>query len=104
MGKGNVVVEVYDSNKSFFKAPVASKTIKADKQSVEVSFDLAEGEYAVAVYQDLNENKVLDKGWFSIPKEPYGLSNNFRPRFSAPTYDDCKFKAVGKTAITVLLK
>jgi uncharacterized protein (DUF2141 family) len=68
------------------------------------SFDLSEGECAVAVYQDLNENNVLDKGWFSIPKEPYGLSNNFRPTFSAPTFDDCKFKLTGQTIITITLK
>ena len=103
-GKGNIVVSVYDSAKNFFKKPVASQTVKADSTTLNFSFDLPEGIYAVAVYQDINENNKLDKGWFNIPKEPYGLSNNFRPKFSAPTFDDCKFKITQQTIITITLK
>lgn len=32
------------------------------------------GKIAVSAYQDLNDNGVLDKGWFGIPKEPVGVS------------------------------
>ena len=104
VGKGNIVVEVYNNKETFFKKPFTSKTVKANNQSLEFSFDLSGGEYAVAVYQDINENKLLDKGWFNIPKEPYGLSNNFRPRFSAPIFDDCKFKLTQQALITITLK
>ncbi|MEO8852257.1 MAG: DUF2141 domain-containing protein [Ginsengibacter sp.] len=104
VGKGNIVVEVYDNKETFFKKPITSKTVKASSQSLEFSFDLPRGDYAVAVYQDKNENRLLDKGWFNIPKEPYGLSNNFRPGFSAPTFDDCKFKLNQQSTITITLK
>jgi len=104
VGKGNIVVEIYDNDKDFFKKPIAAKTVKATSQSLDFSFDIPEGIYAVAVYQDINENKELDKGWFNIPTEPYGLSNNYRPRFSAPTFDDCKFKVAQQTTITITLK
>lgn len=104
VGKGNIVVEIYNNREKFFKKPLVTKTIKASSQSLEFSFDLPEGDYAVAIYQDKNENKLLDKGWFNIPKEPYGLSNNFRPRFSAPTFDDCKFKLTEQATITITLK
>ena len=83
VGKGNIVVEIYNNRENFLNKPFVAKTIKASSQSSEFSFDLPEGDYAVAIYQDKNENKLLDKGRFNIPKEPYGLSNNFRPRFSA---------------------
>ena len=102
--KGNVVVEIYDNDKDFFKKPMVTKTVKASNQSLDFSFDITEGIYAVGVYQDINENKKLDKGWFNIPKEPYGLSNNYRPRFSAPVFNDCKFKVVQAMTVTILLK
>lgn len=104
VGKGTVVVEIYDNDQNFFKLPITTKTVNATNQSLDFSFDIPEGMYAVAVYQDINENKKLDKGWFSIPKEPYGLSNNYRPHFSAPTFNDCKFKMTQQTSITILLK
>ena len=104
VGKGSIVVEIYDNNRDFFKKPIAAKKVKATNQSLDFSFDLAEGIYAIAVYQDINENNELDKGWFNIPKEPYGLSNNYRPRFSAPTFDDCKLKVTQQTNITITLK
>jgi uncharacterized protein (DUF2141 family) len=97
-------LNLYDTKETFFKKPLSSKTVKASNQSLEFSFDLSEGEYAVAVYQDINENKLLDKGLFSIPKEPFGLSNNFRPSFSAPTFNDCNFKLAQQATITITIK
>ncbi len=104
VGKGSIVVEIYDNSKDFFKKSIAAKTVKATNQSLDFSFDISEGIYAVAVYQDINDNKELDKGWFSIPKEPYGLSNNYRPRFSAPTFEDCRFQVSQELTITIILK
>ncbi|CAH0994075.1 hypothetical protein EMA8858_00182 [Emticicia aquatica] len=52
--------------------------------------DIPTGEYALAVYQDLNGNKQLDTNIIGFPKEPFGFSQNVRPKFSAPDYDECK--------------
>jgi uncharacterized protein (DUF2141 family) len=69
-----------------------------------VDFELEPGKYALAVYHDLNNNSVLDKNFVGIPKEPYGFSNDFRPRFSPPTFEDCAFElsASGKKIIVKL--
>lgn len=104
IGKGSIVVEIYDNENDFFKKPITAKRVKADNDSLDFTFDIPEGVYAVAVYQDINENGKLDKGWFNIPKEPYGLSNNYRPKFSAPTFDDCKFKIYEQTTMTIIIK
>jgi len=104
VGKGSIVVEIYNAKETFFKKPVETKTVKASGQTLDFSFDVPDGVYAVAAYQDINENKELDKGIFNIPKEPYGLSNNYRPKFSAPTFDDCKFNINRETTITIILK
>jgi len=104
VGEGSVVLEVYDNEKSFLKKPAAKQIAKANNQNLEFSFDLPEGNYAIAIYQDINDNKKLDKGLFGIPTEPYGLSNNFRPKFSAPSFNDCKFKIAQQTTTTIRLK
>ena len=70
VGKGNIVVEIYDAKENFFKKPVETKTVKASGQTLGFSFDIPDGIYAVAAYQDINENKALVKGIFIIPKEP----------------------------------
>jgi uncharacterized protein (DUF2141 family) len=89
VGKGTIVVEIWNDEKTFLKKPLVAKSRKADNQSLEFSFELPEGEYAISVYQDINDNKKLDLGIFNIPKEPVGFGNNFRPKFSAPKYKDC---------------
>lgn len=103
-GRRRIVVDIYNSKESFFKEPAVSKTLKADTSQLELSFDLSEDEYAIAAYQDINENGVLDKGLFNIPKEPYGLSNNVRPKWSAPKWDDCKFNLTRNMVSRIILK
>ena len=50
------------------------------------------GNYAIAIYQDLNGNEKLDTNFLGIPKEPYGFSNNKIPIFSEPSFEKCKFE------------
>jgi uncharacterized protein (DUF2141 family) len=54
--------------------------------------NLAYGEYAIALYQDVNGNEKLDTGTFGIPKEPFAFSNNFKPRFGGPSFEKCRFE------------
>ena len=56
-----------------------------------VEFEVPVGEYAVAISHDLNGNGKLDKNLFGYPKEPFGFSNNFKPKLSSPSFSDCKF-------------
>lgn len=103
-GEGEVMVGIYNNSGDFFKKTLAAQQLRASNESLRFTFKLPVGTYAVAVYQDINDNGVLDKGLFSIPKEPYGLSNNFRPKFSAPTFGDCKFGLDSATTISIDLK
>lgn len=50
---------------------------------------LPKGSYAVAIYQDENNNDNCDKNFIGVPKEPYAFSNDIRPKLSAPSFDDC---------------
>jgi len=102
-GRGSVVAEIYDNDKDFFKKPLAAQTMKATNKTQDFSFEIPKGVYAVMIYQDMNENKVLDRRMIGIPKEPYGLSNNFTPRFGPPKFDDCKFELLQQTTLTIKL-
>jgi uncharacterized protein (DUF2141 family) len=104
VGQGNVVMEVYDSEKDFFKKRTAVQTHKASAQNLEFVFTLREGTYAVVVYQDVNENNQLDRRLIGMPKEPYGLSNNFQPKFGPPGFKDCKFMVGGETSLSISLR
>lgn len=51
---------------------------------------LGAGDYALAVYQDIDNNGKLSKNIFGYPKEPFCFSNNIKPVFSAPAFSKCK--------------
>jgi uncharacterized protein (DUF2141 family) len=54
--------------------------------------DLEFGEYALAIYQDVNDNGKIDKNLIGIPTEPYAFSNNYKPTVKAPAFSDCRFR------------
>ena len=57
------------------------------------TLELPEGEYALLIYHDENENGKLDKNVFGMPKERYGFSNNeFGPHGSKPKFEKALFK------------
>jgi uncharacterized protein (DUF2141 family) len=53
--------------------------------------DLPSGEYAIAVYHDLNGNGRLDKNMLGVPTEPYGFSGSARGKWSAPRFGEAAF-------------
>lgn len=99
-------VGIYKPGEKFKTAsPFVNRQIKILKPGDQrVEFDLTPGTYAVAVYHDLNDNDKIDKHFFGYPKEPFGLSKNFRPLFSAPSFEDIAIElpSQGKS-ISILL-
>lgn len=49
------------------------------------------GWYAIAVFQDLNANDILDTKRFGIPTEPFGFSNNALAKYKPPFFTEAKF-------------
>ncbi len=89
VGKGSVVINIYDKEASFFKTAFVSKTKAADNSSLKFSLEIPNGRYAISILQDIDNNGKLNQGWFDIPLEPVGFGNNFKPKFSAPTFHNC---------------
>ncbi|NTV01614.1 MAG: DUF2141 domain-containing protein [Chlorobiaceae bacterium] len=94
-GNGEIRIALFNSKTGF-----PGKTELAFSRAVvsaegETSVHLLEpvpyGTYAVAVFQDENRNGKLDTNFLGIPKEGVGASNNPKPKFGPPSFEDAKF-------------
>jgi uncharacterized protein (DUF2141 family) len=102
--KGKVQVGLYNADGTFLKSTfkrVAS--IIKDKKATVVFEGLEKGEYAVSIYQDENENGVMDTNLFGIPKEDYASSNNAKGSMGPPKYKDAKFLLAKDLTIDIVL-
>jgi uncharacterized protein (DUF2141 family) len=106
--KNTIRVGVFASAKDFLKDTQTFKdySLSVPENQTSVSLvidDLPEGEYAIALYQDRNEDKRLNRNFLGIPTEPYGVSHNIRPMFAPPSYDDCRFRYFSEQTLTIFL-
>lgn len=105
--KGEIIIGVFNTDKDFLKDGVAIKnyTITVDKATETIVIkDLPKGEYAVSLYHDENSDKECNRNFLGIPKEAYGFSNNVKPKFSAPSYEDCKFTLAENKVLDIALR
>lgn len=49
------------------------------------------GRYALAIFQDLNDNDLLDNNALGIPQEPYAFSNNPKAKWRKPRFAEIAF-------------
>jgi uncharacterized protein (DUF2141 family) len=104
--KNTIRIGVFASAKDFLKDTQTFKdySISVPENQTSVSLvidDLPEGEYAIALYQDRNEDKRLNRNFLGIPTEPFGVSNNIKPMFAPPSYDDCRFRFYADQTLTI---
>ena len=98
--KGQLYVAVYATESDFLNTDrVYTKQIVPVKQAgnLEMTFALPPGKYAVSCFHDVNGNGKLDTNLVGIPSEPYGFSNNARPRFRPPYWSEASFSVSGGT-------
>ena len=104
---GVMRIAVYDSEANFldFKEVFASKVVPATKGTTSVVLDsLPAGTYAIALYQDQNNNGKMDKNWIGIPTEPLGFSKAKLRTFGPPKFKDCMFVLDGDMRIDIPLE
>ena len=65
---------------------------------------LPAGEYAVAIAHDVNKNHKVDKNFFGVPKEQWGMSNNPHAMIKAPSFNTAKFTLAADMSIHVCLQ
>jgi uncharacterized protein (DUF2141 family) len=102
--RGVIEIALYKDPQKFAKVGQTYRIIriKAEGNSIVHEFkNLEEGKYAVCLFHDENNNKTCDKNFFGIPTEAYAFSNNIRPKFSVPTFEECSTKLDKNKTLTI---
>ncbi|MBU0632502.1 DUF2141 domain-containing protein [bacterium] len=100
---GDIYIGLYDKSQNFTSLEETYKRqiVQTDAKSVEVQFEnIPDGKYAIALFQDENNNHKLDKNFLGIPKEGYGFSNNPHTLLE-PTFNDAVFEVRNNTRLHV---
>ena len=82
-GDGYIDVKIYDSKEGFLKEDLAIESVrkKATKGKTVVPLSkVHEGQIAIVVYHDEDNNGKLKTGLFWRPKEGYAFSNDYKPK------------------------
>lgn len=91
--EGKIYLGLYGEGNKFLddkdKLDEYEFTPKMGKVTVQIK-DIKYGVYAFALYHDVNDDGKMNNNFLGIPKEPYAFSDNYRPRFRAPRFDECK--------------
>ena len=66
--------------------------------------DLPDGDYAITLLHDENEDAVMNYNFLGLPKEGYAFSNNARPGFSKPSFSSCKIKVEAGVVVSQTIK
>jgi uncharacterized protein (DUF2141 family) len=89
---GEINAGVFTGEDDFPRPPLDRLSVTPSARTVRLTFaDLEPGDYAVGVYQDRNGNNRLDTTVVREPTEPWGISNDPRPKDRSPTWDEAKF-------------
>jgi uncharacterized protein (DUF2141 family) len=103
---GKLHVALYRSEQSYQqgKDAVAAlvKEVSGDSQQL-VFTDVAEGQYAIKIMHDANNNGELDRNIMGIPSEGYGFSNN-AGQFGPASFKDAAFAVAADTSLTINIR
>jgi len=104
--EGTIEIGLFNTDGKFLERDQAYRGISVEINSSSetvVIENLPAGTYAISLYHDKNSNGICDRNFMGIPKEPYAFSNNFKPKFSAPNFEDCSFDIASDHSLTIEL-
>ena len=102
--RGVIEIALYKDPQKFAKVGQTYRIIRIKPEGNTIVHEfknLEEGKYAVCLFHDENNNKTCDKNFFGIPTEAYAFSNNIRPKFSVPTFEECSTKLDKNKTLTI---
>ena len=99
---GTLYVAIYSSPDNFLKKPLTGFRVEVKDKTLSIPCKgLPQGTYALALFQDLNENGTLDTGAFGIPQEPTGFSRDAQGVMGPPSFEQCGFTLRRDTTLVV---
>lgn len=90
---GTMFIGIFNKKENFPKdgKQMKMQKVKVTGDVVQYTFaNLPKGDYALAVYQDENSDNKCNTNFIGYPTEGFGFSNNFKPKMTAPTFDQTK--------------
>ena len=105
LNRGDIFIGLYDNETNFkLKSGAVDSVIFNPKNTISkiVFENIHIGNYAIAVFQDINNNGKLDVREFKIPTEPVGISNYSLSKSKLPpTFKKAQFTLNGDTLIQI---
>ena len=103
--KGKLMLSIFNSESGYKQdKPIISVLYQPSAKSVKLNFPgLSEGNYAVKVMHDENNNNKLDTNLIGIPSESYGFSNN-AGSFGPASFKEAEFVVKDTTTHVISLK
>lgn len=89
---GSLIAGLYNEDTFMKGAPLQGQVSDVNEGYASVTFtNVIPGTYAISLFHDKNDNKVMDFEPNGMPKELYGLSNNVK-NYGPPQWSDAKFE------------
>jgi uncharacterized protein (DUF2141 family) len=107
---GQLCMEVYNKEQGFpddLGSGVQSDCVAITGDTVRKQFTgLPAGTYAVALVDDQNGDRKLNKDIFGVPQEGFGVSNNptVSPTTGTPKFSQASFPVTQDTTINIVMK
>jgi len=91
--EGGISTGIFTRENEMPRPPVETASAPVNAKTVQLRIaDIPPGTYALALYQDVNDDGKLDTRMDGKPLEPWGLSNNPKLDGRDPTWDEVKFE------------
>ena len=103
--RGEIDVKIYMDKKSFLKEELAIESIRKKPTKEETIIPLTkvhEGQIAIVVYHDEDDNGELKIGLFWTPKEGFAFSNNYTPK-GPPNFKKASIELIHGEPVTIKL-
>jgi len=102
---GNLMIGLFNSEKTFTKKVFRAESPKAIKGKLKVIFkNVPAGDYAISVFHDENGNEKIDTNIVGMPKEGFGFSNDAMGTFGPPSFEKAKVVVPKVKSIVIKLK
>ena len=101
--RGKILYTVFSDNVGFpsdVGKAIQRGLVHIKNGMADIRLDLPNGEYAVMVFHDEDDDNELKTNWFGMPKEGVGNSNNHK---GIPSFKKSVFKLVEDKSIMISL-
>ena len=103
---GYLLIALFNQEKGFPDKEVLAfkkERIPAKSGTMKIDFpNIPPGKYAFGVIHDENDNRILDKGLFGIPKEGFCFSRQAMGKMGPPSFQSAAFDVNTAAAVQIL--